>query len=152
MEGRDKIMKRILAATDGSEGSERAVRYAADLATDFGADLIIANVIGGYEFPSEAFEQISQSQNAWFKELLAGDSAQILDKARDSILALGVPKIELESRSGDPVQMIMDIADDERVDAIVVGKRGLGRVQGLLLGSVSQKIVSLAKKVVMVVP
>lgn len=145
-------MKRILVATDGSDGSRRAVQFAGSLAKGFKAELIIVNVIGGYEFPGEAFQQLSRSQNAWFKELLAADSAQVLNDARESVQAAGAPKIELESRSGDPAQMIIEIADDKDADTIVVGKRGQGRIQGLLLGSVSQKLVSLADKVVVVVP
>ena len=39
-------MKRILVATDGSDGADRAVAYAAHLATTVGAELLIVNVIG----------------------------------------------------------------------------------------------------------
>ena len=45
-----------------------------------------------------------------------------------------------------------EIARRENADAIVVGKRGLGQLSGLLLGSVSQKVVSVAPVTVMVVP
>ena len=47
---------------------------------------------------------------------------------------------------------IIDIAQEKGVDAIIVGKRGAGRVAGLLLGSVSQKLVSLSPVPVTVVP
>ena len=45
------------------------------------------------------------------------------------------------SRSGEVAQTIIDIAQEKQVDAVVVGKRGAGRVPGALLGSVSQKLV-----------
>jgi nucleotide-binding universal stress UspA family protein len=60
--------------------------------------------------------------------------------------------IQLESRVGDVAPTIIDIAKEKQADAIVAGKRGTGRVAGLLLGSVSQKLVSLAPLPVTIVP
>lgn len=145
-------MKRILVATDGSEDAQRAVHFAAALAQQNAADLIVANVMGGNEFSGSLMQQLSTSQSAWIKETLTADSAKILQTARASLQDLGLPRIKLESRLGDPAETIIEIAEKMNADAIVVGKRGQGRVQGLLLGSVSQKLVSLAKTVVIVVP
>jgi nucleotide-binding universal stress UspA family protein len=52
----------------------------------------------------------------------------------------------------DVAQTIIEIAQENNVDIIVIGKRGVGRIAGLLLGSVSQKIVSLAPWLVTVFP
>ena len=53
-------MSRILVATDGSEGANRAVDYAARRAKDDGADLLIVNIIGGYGLPnSQPIEQMT---------------------------------------------------------------------------------------------
>jgi len=48
--------------------------------------------------------------------------------------------------------VIIEMARREKADTIVVGRRGRGRLAGLILGSVSQKIASLAPCMVMIVP
>ena len=57
-----------------------------------------------------------------------------------------------ESRTGEAAPTIIDIARGKGADTIVVGRRGAGRVAGLLLGSVLQKLVSLSPLPVIVVP
>ena len=142
----------ILVATDGSESAERAVDYAANLAKLLNASLLIVNVIGGYGLPDSLFSRFTHAQQTWMRELLESLSAQMLTKARDRARTLGVASIQLESRTGDVAQTIADIAEEKDADVVVVGKRGHGHVAGLLLGSISQKLVSLAPRPVTVVP
>lgn len=143
-------MNRILVATDGSEGAERAVDYAARQAQAEGAELVIANVTG--DLPDKVFGAFTRTQQTWFDELVSSVSADILAKAREHAKRVGVAAVHLESRRGDVVQTIIDMAEDKQATVIVVGKRGAGRVTGLLIGSVSQKLVSLATLPVTVVP
>jgi nucleotide-binding universal stress UspA family protein len=145
-------MKRILVATDGSDGADRAVDYAAQWAKSNGADLLIVSVIGGHDLPEKMFRSFTQPHQIWFKDLLASQSAEVLTAARDRARKVGVGMIQLESRVGDVAPTIIDIAKEKQADAIVAGKRGTGRVAGLLLGSVSQKLVSLAPLPVTIVP
>jgi nucleotide-binding universal stress UspA family protein len=145
-------MNRILVATDGSEDANRAVDYAARRAKDDGADLLIVNVIGGYGLPDKVFLAFTNDQNILLKELLASQSAETLTAARDRARKAGVSTIVLESRTGEAAQTIIEIAQEKKADAIVVGKRGAGRIAGVLLGSVSQKLVSLSPVPLTVVP
>lgn len=145
-------MKRILVAIDGSEGANRAVDYAAHWAKDVGADLLVVNVIGGYGLPDTLVRRFSHAQQAWLDELLTSMSAEMLTKARDRARDAGVAVIQLESRSGDVAETLIEIAREKEVDVIVAGKRGTGRLAGLLLGSVSQKLVSFAPVPVTIVP
>lgn len=145
-------MTRILVATDGSEGADRAVDYAAERAKAEGAELLIVNVIGGYGLPDKVTRAFSHAQHAWLEELLQSLSAQMLTGARDRAQKAGAGTILLESRSGDPAQTIIDIAQEKAADIIIVGKRGAGRVAKLLVGSVSQKLVGLAPCPVTVIP
>ena len=145
-------MKRILVATDDSEDALRAIRFAAELARQFDAELIIANVIAGYEFPGEVFQQLAAPQNKWLDEMLAAESTRVLHHAREIARQAGLSESRIESRRGSPAEVILDIAEERSADAIVVGKRGQTRLQGLLLGSVSQKLASLAGQTVIIVP
>lgn len=145
-------MKNILVATDGSDGGDRAVDYAARMAKAYGADLLIVNVIGGYGLPDKLFLSVTEGQHAWLDELLTSLSAETLTKARDRARRAGASAIQLESRKGDVAQTIIEIANDKAADTIVVGKRGEGRAAGLLLGSVSQKLAGLASLPLIIVP
>ena len=145
-------MNCILVATDGSEGADRAVDYAARRAKADGAELLIVNVMGGYGLPDKVFLAFTNDQNVLLNELLASQSAATLTTARDRAREAGVSTIVLELRTGEVAQSIIDIAHEKKADAIVVGKRGAGRVAGVLLGSVSQKLVSFSPLPLTVVP
>jgi nucleotide-binding universal stress UspA family protein len=143
-------MNRILVATDGSESADRAIDYAAHRAKTEGAELVIANIAGGLS--DRVFSSFTHAQQTWFAELVSSVSAETLDKAKERARSIGVSAIHLESRTGDIVQALIETAQEKQVHSIIVGKRGTGRVAGLLLGSVSQKLVSLAPLPVTVIP
>ena len=86
-------MKRILVATDGSDGADQAVDYAASLAKNDGADLLIVNVIGSEGILDNVFGRITNAQQTWFKEMFASEFAEILTKARDRARRIGVSMI-----------------------------------------------------------
>ena len=92
-------MNCILVATDGSEGADRAIDYAARRAKDDGAELLIVNVIGGYGLPDKVFMAFTHDQHIWLKELLEFQSAQILTAARDRAQKVGAGTILLELRT-----------------------------------------------------
>jgi nucleotide-binding universal stress UspA family protein len=139
----------ILVATDGSDPSGRAVDFAVEMAKQNDAALHIINVREGYGLPSELR---TDHDNAWLDQTLEAMSAGILQTSRTRAREAGAARIVLESRHGDCAEEIMRYANEKNVDLIIIGKRGTGRIAGLLLGSVSQKIVSLASRVVAVVP
>jgi nucleotide-binding universal stress UspA family protein len=114
--------------------------------------VLIVHVIGGYGLPDTVFRHFTHAQQAWLKEQLESVSTKILNAARDRARSIGIGTILLESHTGDVAQTIVEIAQEKNVENIVVGKRGVGRIAGLLLGSISQKIVSLAPRPVTVIP
>jgi nucleotide-binding universal stress UspA family protein len=141
---------RVLAATDGSPGADRAVDAAAELATACGAELLLVNV--GPSDLDKDLELLRRAENACVGDILESVSQEVLTKARERPTCRDVRKIRTCSRCGDAVRCILDVATKEKADVIVVGKRGYSRLEGLLIGSVSQKLASLAPCKVMIVP
>ncbi len=142
-------MRNIVVATDGSEGSTRAVEVAADLAKAFSGKLFIVTVVGDLS-GNEIRELARAEQN--IGGALEKRSMQILIAAEKRAQEIGVANIQLQLSWGDPAKSIMEIAAREAADVIVLGRRGRGRLAGLVLGTVSQKLVSLALCPVIVVP
>lgn len=141
-------LQHILVATDGSDHAGRAVALAAAIAQAADATLAIVTVSAD---PAPAtIRQIAHAE---------GDAGAALDVHAQTLLAdaealarrSGSPRVERIAAWGDPAETILECAR-EAVDLVVLGRRGRGRLAGLLLGSVSQKLVSLAPCAVMVVP
>ena len=143
-------MKHFLAATDGSAGSDRAIDMAAQLARTFDGTLLILTVTNE-GVTDAAIEDLVRSEGD-VGEALDLITNQILRHAKERARHAGAPRVDTLSHWGDAAQSIIDCARDHRIDAIVVGRRGRGQLSGLLLGSVSQKLVTLAPCPVVVVP
>jgi nucleotide-binding universal stress UspA family protein len=135
-------MRYILAATDGSEDAERALDVAARLVGALQGRLRIVHV-SPYNLSADQIKHLGKlgiSQG----EALEAFADRILTKARARAQGFGLSDVRVQSCVGDPAEMLIEIARRERVDAIVMGRRGRGRLAGLLLGSVAQKLTNLA--------
>jgi nucleotide-binding universal stress UspA family protein len=144
------IMKTVLVATDGSAGADRAVDFAAALAHATGAQLCILTVQD--EPPPEVAEALKSIEHVAPSEIVQVAASGVLAHASQRARRAGSADIKTRAEAGDPAQRILEVAAQTRADAIVAGKRGRGPLAALLLGSVSQKLVSLAPCPVIVVP
>jgi len=127
------LPKKILIAFDGSENANRALEYGIELAKKLGASIILLHVVdlprAGYGF------NIPISMEDRFKEIGKG----LLSKGEEKLKQSGLD-YEVDLSSGDPAQTILLTAEDKFCGLILMGRRGLGRMDRLLLGSVSDKV------------
>ena len=141
-------MQRIMAATDGSAGADRAVDAAADLARAVAGTLSILTVGGNISGDGTRLARAEGDIGAALDII----SMQILIAAKERAQRIGAPTEQVQTGWGDPAQVIIEMARRDNVDAIVIGRRGRGQLAGLLLGSVSQKVATLAPCMVIIVP
>ncbi len=150
------MLKSILVAADGSTHANAAIDLAAEIATKLGAKLLVVNVIthvGLDRVPEElrGYEQL-EHMRVTERELLQGAADAIVAAAAKRARGRGAAEVETLTVVGDPADSLLKIADERKVDLIALGRRGLGRIKGLLLGSVSHKVSQLADRACVTVP
>ena len=139
----------VLAATDGSDYARKAVTIAADLAQKYDAKLIILHVmrdIGRTGVPEE-LRQYAKLEHIHVTEQDALESiaGQITESAKKLALEHEAPRVETRTEVGDATSIILSVAKEQDADLIVMGSRGLGDLQGLLMGSVSHKVAHMSE-------
>ena len=134
---------RILCTTDFSDISGRAVKTAAELADKLSARLEILHV-----FPNRLFEQMKtlEDRDNILKALCAEAKDRLEKVVRDSSVAsAGLME------DGEPYKKIVSVAKENDFDLIVMGARGLGRIEGMLIGSVTDAVLKSAPCPVLVI-
>jgi nucleotide-binding universal stress UspA family protein len=132
-------IRKILAAVDFSPCSEKAARYAVDLAEKLGAQVTLFNA---YFFPvtipfPDGSAYIPSAESV---AELAGSSMMQLRALRERVQRAGV-KIELASSEGPARQVIPAAAQDRKFDLIVIGTHGRTGLAHVVLGSVAEAVV-----------
>jgi nucleotide-binding universal stress UspA family protein len=144
-------VQNFMVAIDGSDASNRAIDLAAEMAKSAGGSLTIVS----------AATPLTEAQQTALKRIEAdlADATDILAQrtlkdAEQRAGWSGLPhtKIKAIFRWGEAAQVIIDCIVSEKVDAVVVGRRGHGQLAGLLLGSVSQKLATLSPCPTIIVP
>lgn len=138
-------VRTIVVGADGSDGSARAVTWACDLAAELGARVVLVHTFEplahlGDTPPPYDFASLEQQARSLLEE----------EWSRPAVEA-GVAHIAIV-RHGSPAEVIIDTAESEDADLIVVGTRGLGTFAGIALGSTSTKVAHLSRRPVVVVP
>jgi nucleotide-binding universal stress UspA family protein len=129
----------IVVGTDGSETASEAVRQATELATSLGAAL---HVVSAYEPVPEGRLRLERQDAPADLEWTINpreDVEATLKTAAEKIEEAGV-KVQTFAREGDPADAILDVAEEQNADLIVVGNKGMTGAKRFLLGSVPNKV------------
>jgi nucleotide-binding universal stress UspA family protein len=166
------MIKTIVVPTDGSEHAHNAIELAGEIAAKFDARLIILQVLLHHNStsdlrnlckelgdPSDISEKLDELDDVIVEASAAAYAPVpipvppavlkqigelIVAQARGTVEAKGVKQVTTQIVDGKPADCIIAAAEAENADLIVMGRRGLGNVTGLLMGSVSHKVSHLA--------
>ncbi|MBI4680543.1 MAG: universal stress protein [Nitrospirae bacterium] len=137
--------RKILVAIDGSESSKNALKQAIKLANDEKCWITVVSVVPPYEGDLEL---------VGVKNIRAA-----IRKPCEDALSQAEKIAETEGRSiktvceeGEPHERIVDLADAENCDLIIMGRRGLRRLERVLVGSVTARVIGYTHKDVLIVP
>lgn len=137
------MFKKILVATDGSENANEAVRHAASLASMASAKTVLVLHV----CPACTADIDLQDTNRKIAERIVEDAGSIVSVEGADVQLI----IEGDYPPESVGLAITDVAREKKADLIILGSRGLSEVKGLLLGSVSNKVVQHAECPVLVV-
>ena len=129
----------IVVGTDGSDTAQKAVRAALDLAKQVGATV---ELVSAYEPVTNArlrreADQVPEDMQWMINAREEVDAT--LREAADEATAVGI-EARIHARQGDPADAILDVAEEQKSDLIVVGNKGMTGAKRFLLGSVPNKV------------
>lgn len=145
------MINKILLATDASAASDRALKLAVQMTGQNDAELLIIHVIRDMQIPFEIKEipELESQQIESFSEerekIMRKIAETVLKDARQKAEAAGASNVTTAIGTGDPATSILDFAKRREMDMIVLGTRGLGKLKGTILGSVSRKVTNNAE-------
>jgi nucleotide-binding universal stress UspA family protein len=150
-------IKKILYATDLSKNSSYAFLYAIDMAKKHDAKIIILHAVE----PVPAYAEVYGAMTDEFKKKQLEEMIESMKKhlqgfCNKAEAQIGSPCVELVSKIlvpvGHPPEAILNAADEEGCDSIVLGTHGKGFLSHTFLGSVSKAVLHRTRKPVFIIP
>lgn len=138
---------KILVPYDGSPSSARAVEYSLRIATAVGkptVDVHLLNVQIADPEVLDFFRRDAADVAARLVTTRREAGAKLLEAAAKIVEEAGV-RVERTVLLGEPATVIGSYVSNQHCDMVVMGTRGLGPVGGLMLGSVTTKVINLVK-------
>lgn len=139
----------IVVGVDGSEHAEHAVAVAADIARQSGASLAFVTVVrppegwwgivGSPPTPSAVSDAIADAQRDVLEDALAG-------------VDLDGVEYKVMTAIGDPSRELLSVCVDEEADLLIIGKRGAGLLERVMLGSVANRVANHVPIPLLIVP
>jgi nucleotide-binding universal stress UspA family protein len=125
------LPEKILLATDGSADAARATEAASDLASKSGAELHVVHV----------WHDVRGFAHDFVRRELKRQGQEVLDEQVEAVEAAGVEVAEAHLRKGRTSNEVIGLAGEIGAGLLIVGSRGMGTVQRILMGSQSEELV-----------
>ena len=150
-------VKKILYATDLSKNSSYAFYYAIDLARRYDAKIVILHAIEPIPIYLETYVASLAEREEEDRQKVSQQVQKLLeDFCKKVEKQMGAPCLVLVSnilvRISHPVEEILQVADDEKCNIIVLGSHGKGFLKQTFLGSVSNAVLTRSRKPVFIIP
>lgn len=153
VKGRARKLGSVLVGIDGSEDSFQALRFLLSLPLARQTKLRLLSVVEPIRYPTSAPGAVRGHLARMLKEVeneRRGELEKVLDKAAAKLEG-SLTRVTRSTPTGNPADVIVEVAAAHDADLVVVGARGLGGVTRLLLGSVSEKVLGYARCPVLIV-
>lgn len=141
---------KILLAVDGSDQSYEAVR-----ALKYLARAEALHILHTLDVPTPAYPmmvpEVAQELYATIERTMREDGARLLDRIV-SLLPVNCGPVTKHLEVGSPADRIVEFAEQQQIDLILVGARGLGPIKERLIGSVSHRVLTFSKSAVLILP
>ena len=142
---KESRMKKILVPTDFSKCSMNALGYAVDIANQFGCKITLLH---SYKMFSTAGMFVSVEQ--YMEKDAAEDLLAIIEKVEPKLR--NGASIESKLLQGDPVPLIVGLADRSRYDLIIMGTKGATGLKEVFTGSITNGVIKSSETPVLAVP
>ncbi|HWH43887.1 MAG TPA: universal stress protein [Thermoleophilaceae bacterium] len=129
----------LVVGTDGSDTAKEAVRQATEVAKALGASV---HIVSAYEPVAESRlreERVQVPDDLQWMVNPREDVEATLREAASIVEAEGI-EVATYAREGDPADAILDVAEEQKSDLVVVGNKGMTGARRFLLGSVPNKV------------
>jgi nucleotide-binding universal stress UspA family protein len=130
------LVSNVLVAVDGSENSIRGLDFALEFAEKYNANLSLINITesaAAAAYVGDSMVTVARDLRKYHEEILT-KAATYAKNTHPTV------QVNTILREGDPASEIISAATEGNFDVVVVGHRGLGKVKGMLLGSISDKV------------
>jgi nucleotide-binding universal stress UspA family protein len=129
----------VVVGTDGSDTATQAVRQAVDMAKALGATLELVSAYAPVPEQRLRAERRDAPEEVQWAIHPRREVEAFLTDAEDIARGAGV-SVSTHARQGDPADAILDVAEEQNADLVIVGNKGMTGAKRFLLGSVPNKV------------
>jgi len=138
---------KVLVPINGSEASQRVLDALITNRERFPVTLTLLHIINTHKL---AYRMIPDFQIAMVQERAEKAGTALLDEARERLAMAGISTIS-RLETGDPRELICQIANEEKFDLLVIGRHGMGEIRDVLFGDVANHVLHKATVPVLLV-